>query len=247
MKAKIFNIQRFSLHDGEGIRTSVFFCGCNLKCKWCSNPECHKEVSGICEIREYDEDTLLAEILKDKVFYDKSGGGVTLTGGEVFMQLEFAKRFCEKLREGGIHIAIETAGAVPLQKFQELAGLVDFIYIDCKHYSSEKHKEGTGISNEHILENIEWLCGTDKEFCVRIPVIPDYNDSLEDALEFCRLFHRLKVDRVELLPFHSFGESKYERAGLDYAYAGRKQLHKEDLEAYGQIFLKNGVPAFIKE
>lgn len=247
MMAKIFNIQRFCLHDGRGIRTGVFFHECNLTCKWCANPECHREWPDIGELKEYDLQTLLAEVLKDKVFYDKSGGGVTLTGGEIFMQFEFVRSFCKLLKENRIHITIETAGAVPQDKFRELAELVDFIYIDCKHYSPEKHREGTGISNELILDNICWLCGTDREYCVRIPVIPDYNDSQEDALGFSRLFRELGVDSVELLPFHQFGESKYEKAGRDYAYAGRKQLHKEDLDEYCQVFLENGIRAFIRE
>ena len=234
MKAKIFNIQKFCLHDGSGIRTSVFFHGCNLRCKWCANPECFLKSPG--EVAEYDLEALLSEVLKDKAFYDKSGGGVTLTGGEVFMQLNFAKSFCRKLRENGVHVALETAGAVENERFQALAGLADFIYIDCKHYDEKKHIEGTGASNALILENIKWLAGSKKDYCARIPVIPGFNDAVCDARGFCDLFCALGVKSIELLPFHQFGESKYAAAGQSYAFAGVSQLHKEDLKAYYNIF-----------
>lgn len=239
MKAKIFNIQKFCLHDGTGIRTSVFFQNCNLRCKWCANPECYLQNSLLGEATQYDMKTLLEEVLKDRAFYDKSGGGVTLTGGEIFMQFDFVKNFCKLLKENHLNITIETAGACDIREFQELADLVDFIYIDCKHFDPQKHKEGTGLSNELILKNIEWLAGSQKAYRVRIPVIPGYNDSLSDAQGFCALFHKKGVKNIELLPFHQFGESKYEKARRKYAYAGMKQLHAEDLQPYFQLFLEN--------
>ena len=243
MTGKIFNIQRFSLHDGPGIRTSIFFSKCNLKCKWCANPECNMESLTIGGTKEYDAQTLLAEVIKDKAFYDKSGGGVTLTGGEIFMQYDFIKEFCLLLKENNIHITIETAGAIEPHKFQEIAVLADFIYIDCKHYDAALHKEGTGITNNGILANIGWLAASSKKYCVRIPVIPGFNDALSDAEGFCKLFGHLGIENIELLPFHQFGESKYEKAALPYAYKGISQLHKEDLAKYHQIFIEKGLQA----
>lgn len=246
MKAKIFNIQKFSLHDGRGIRTCVFFSGCNLACKWCANPECRYASDIIGKSREYESAELLHEVLKDKVFYDKSGGGVTLTGGEIFMQYDFVKHFCFLLRENNVDIAVETAGAVESQKFRELAEWVDFIYIDCKHYDPAVHQKGTGVSNELILKNIEWLVGNRDEYCVRIPIIPHYNDAISDAQKFGELFQTIHVKNVELLPFHQFGEEKYQKLKMDYEYAGVKQLHKEDLEEYASVLRSKGICVILK-
>ena len=239
MKSKIFNIQKFSLHDGNGIRTSVFFSKCNLRCKWCSNPECYVEENSFSKTNEFDLEHLLKEILKDKAFYNKSGGGVTLTGGEIFMQFEFVEKFCKLLKENDINIAIETAGFVDNNTFKKIAILVDYIYIDCKHYDNIRHIEGTGVSNELIIKNIEWLAQSDKEYCIRIPVIPNYNNSICDAQEFCKLFKKLGVKNIELLPFHQFGENKYKSLKHNYAYAGVKQLHNEDSNEYYQVFKEN--------
>lgn len=117
MKAEVFNIQKFSLQDGPGIRTSVFFSRCNLNCAWCANPECHQQAGNLVETSEYELQELLQEVQKDKAFYDRSGGGVTLTGGEIFMQEEFVGDFCLLLKETGIHVVLETAGAVENERF----------------------------------------------------------------------------------------------------------------------------------
>lgn len=240
-KGYIFNIQKFCLHDGAGIRTDVFFCGCNLRCKWCANPESQFPFSDArSEACEYTAEEILAEVLKDKPFYDKSGGGVTLTGGDLFMQYAFALELISALKGAGIHVAIETAGSVSAEKFVALTEKVDFVFIDCKHYDEQKHREGTGVSNRLILQNIRSLAASGRDYCVRIPVIPGYNDSLEDARAFCHLFREMGITRVQLLPFHQFGEKKYEKLGLAYAYKGIPQMHKEELAAHRAIFAEEG-------
>lgn len=241
MEARIFNIQKFSLHDGPGLRTSVFFQGCNLDCQWCANPECHRD-DGETVTMEH----LLKEVGKDKPFYDKSHGGVTLTGGEVFLQLPFALEFCKLLREGNIHIAVETAGAVPSATFQTLVNGVDFVYLDCKHYDPEKHRQGTGQSNHLILENLRWLIQSTIPHCIRIPVIPGYNDSLEDATAFAKLLADCGAKQVELLPFHQMAQGKYQQWNLDYAYAESKPYHREDLLDYKDCFLAEGLYTILK-
>lgn len=245
-KGFIFNIQKFCLHDGAGIRTDVFFSGCNLRCKWCANPESQLPCSDArSEAKPYTAEEIVREVMKDKPFYDKSGGGVTLTGGEVFMQFEFAMELCRMFRENGVNVTVETAGAVSTEKFSALAQAADFIFIDCKHYDTQKHRQGTGVGNEHILSNIAWLAQSDKKYCVRIPVIPSYNDTVDDAQAFAQLFKRLGVRQVQLLPFHQFGEKKYEKLQREYAYRGVPQMHKEDLFALRDVFLKNGLSASI--
>ncbi len=245
-KGYIFNIQKFCLHDGAGIRTDVFFSGCNLRCRWCANPEsqlpCGDERS---EAKCYTTEEVLREVLKDEVFYKKSGGGVTLTGGEVFMQYEFAMELCQKMHANGLNIAIETAGAVDPEKFSALVNQLDFVFIDCKHYDTQKHRQGTGIGNELILKNISWLVQSGKAYTVRIPVIPGYNDSLSDAKAFAELFVKLGVKEVQLLPFHQFGEKKYEKLNKKYDYKGVAQLHKEDLKEYKELFCASKISAAI--
>lgn len=243
LTAKIFNIQKFSLHDGQGIRTSVFFSGCNLRCKWCANPECF--LPDRKDTLIYSIDELLLHVIKDKVFYDKSGGGVTLTGGEIFMQYDFILEFISELKKLNINIVIETAGATDLQKFEKIVNSVDFVYIDCKHYDEKKHIDGTGICNKLILSNIARLAELKSTYCVRIPIIPDYNDSLDDAQQFSRLLNSLNAENVELLPFHQFGESKYDKLELEYAFKGVPQLYKTNLTEISQVFKANNINVII--
>ena len=241
MEASIFNLQHFCLHDGPGIRTNVFFRGCPLRCRWCSNPECYLDVPQLDPPRRMTPEQVTAEVLKDKAFYDKSGGGVTLTGGEVLLHLPFLSELVPLLRQEGIHVAAETSGAAASEDFAQLMSLVDYLLMDCKHYDDQTHRQGTGVSNEVILANLGRLTASDLPHCIRIPVIPEFNDALDDARGFARLFGSLGVTAVELLPFHQLGEGKYEKAGRPYAYAGVTQLHREDLLPYRQILEDAGI------
>ena len=245
MKALIFNIQRFSLHDGNGIRTTVFFKGCNLRCKWCANPESlstEPEMMENAEIgRYYTLDELMSELLKDKAFYDKSGGGVTLSGGEPLLQAEFVCALCDALHDNGISVGIETAANVPLNVFADVLSKIDFALIDLKHHDSDQYKEGTGVGNMLILENIRYALTQRTPVTLRIPVIPGYNDSIEDAHMFAKLLGELGAKEVHVLPFHQLGDNKYKKLGLPYDYAGVPQLHDEDLEAFAGTLSSSGL------
>lgn len=292
MTAKIFNIQRFSLHDGPGIRTAVFFKGCNLKCEWCANPESQRpeieiftdksmcdlcgacssvckngarriinnkllldytnctyclECKNVCKNhaislvgRDYTLEETMSEIMKDRVFYEQ-GGGVTLTGGEIFMQYEFVLELCKLLKLENINITIETSGFVEPGRFRNLAGLCDLIYIDLKHYDNNKHIEGTGVSILPILKNIRWMVENNINHIVRIPVIPDYNNSDSDAEAYARLLTELNVKQVQLLPFHCLGAKKYEFLGREYLYKNQISLTNNDIEEYKNILQNQGV------
>lgn len=245
-KGRIFNIQKFCLHDGEGIRTDVFFSGCNLRCAWCANPECRLPAGHPADkSREMSAEEIVREALKDKVFYDKSGGGVTLTGGEVLCQAEFAAELARALRAAGIHVAAETAACAEEETFRAFARETDFLFVDCKHYDEQKHVAGTGASNAPVLRNLAWLAREGREHCARIPVIPGYNDGAEDAEKFAALFARLGTPRVQILPFHQLGEKKYADYGMEYACRGLRQLHKEDLIPYAKILGAGGLPVQI--
>lgn len=253
MEAVIFNIQKFSLHDGPGIRTAVFFKGCNLRCKWCANPE---SFSG--RGRHYTLDEVLSEVLKDKPFYASSGGGVTLTGGEPLLQPEFVCALCDALHAEGVNIAVETAADVPADVFERVLERCDFALIDVKHWDSEAHFRGTGSDNRRILGNLRRALARQMPVAVRIPVIPGFNDSSADARGFAELLsgfgardvhHDARVQRVQaprlqsnlcardvhLLPFHQLGESKYAELGIPYAYAGAAQLHEDGLAEFAGI------------
>lgn len=240
--APIFNIQHFSLHDGEGIRTTVFFQGCNLRCRWCANPESQpmEPLPGET-VQAYPVPELLKELLKDKAFYDTSGGGVTLSGGEPLLYPEYVADLCRALHQEGVRVTIETAANVPEHVFSSILSAVDCAYIDLKHFDNGAHIAGTGAGNARILANIALAVRSATETVVRIPVIPGYNDSLEDARAFADTLNPLGVRRVHVLPFHQFGESKYKRLNLPYAYDGVPQRHEEDLEAFAAAMRESGL------
>ncbi len=242
MNALIFNIQKFSLHDGAGIRTDVFFQGCNLNCKWCSNPESQSmKAKAPYSARTYSVDELISELIKDKAFYDKSGGGVTLTGGEALLQHEFLSELCPALHKLGIHVALETAANVPTEIFERVLNKIDMAHIDLKHYDPQAHKRGTGVSNELILKNITTALKREIPVIIRIPVIPGFNDSVSNARSFARLLCEIKAHEIQILPFHQFGESKYQKMQLPYAYSGIGQLHDEDLNSFADILRSSGL------
>ena len=297
MISVIVNIQKFCLHDGPGIRTTVFFKGCNLRCKWCANPESQKSTRqltldknkctgcgacvatcpqnartleegfpkvnaalckrcGACleacpggaialEGKFVDTEQVLAEVRKDKVFYDRSGGGVTLSGGEVLLKLPFARELARRLHQEGIHVAVETAGVAQEERFRALLKEIDYVMMDLKHYDSAAHRAGSGRGNEQVLANLRILRDSGVPFLVRIPVIPGFNDSLEDAAAFALLLKEMDIFKVQLLPFHRLGCHKYELLGLAYDYADTPSMQAEELEDYSQVFIRLGIEVII--
>lgn len=241
-KALIFHLQKFSIHDGAGIRTDVFFQGCNLRCGWCSNPESQptEPLPGE-KATAYTVPALVAELVKDKPFYDESGGGVTLTGGEALLQPAFVLALCDALHQEGIHVAIETAACVSEDVFARVLAAVDFAYIDLKHYDDERHRAGTGVGNALILRNIASALRGKTPTVVRIPVIPGFNDSAADFAGFAHALTALGAKEVHLLPFHQLGESKYKRLQLAYAYDGKKQLRDGDVSAFADVLERAGM------
>ncbi len=254
MTATIFDIQRNSFVDGPGIRTTVFFKGCNLRCAWCHNPEsqsakpqmmfyknkctgCGKckekcpnalkscDLCGKCTLycphdareicgKEYTAEEVLNTLLKDKAFYEASEGGVTFSGGECMLRIDFLTEILKKCKENGIHTAVDTAGHVPYERFEQILPYTDLFLYDIKCFDSEKHMEYTGVGNRLILENLKRLLATDKPIWIRIPIIPTVNDS-EEEMQRIKAF--LETDqspqKIELLPYHAMGEHKYAAVG----------------------------------
>ena len=243
----IFNIQKFSLHDGPGIRTVVFFKGCPLRCKWCANPESINPNTGHA-LNVYGEKKTVPEILsvclQDIDFYKESGGGVTLSGGEPMLQTDFITGLLKELKDAGIHTAIETSGFAADEDFVRVSEYVDLFLFDIKHWDWEKHIEGTGLSNRLILDNLAKVIHNGWDVLPRLPVIPGYNDSLKDASHFAEKLIAVKANKVQLLPFHQFGENKYKLLGEQYTYADVPALHEEELQEFKQVFTKKGIDAF---
>ena len=256
MKATIFDIERNSYVDGPGIRTTVFFKGCNLRCAWCHNPEsqspkpqmmfykskctgcgkckekcpnaletcslcgrctlyCPHDAREICG-KEYTVDEVMREILKDKVFYDNSGGGVTFSGGECMLQIDFLEELLRECKKNNVHTAVDTAGHVPFEWFERILPFTDLFLYDVKCFDSEKHKEFTGVSNELILSNLKRLLESGKNVWIRIPIIPEVNDHEAELVAIKSLLSSYGYpEKVELLPYHAMGEHKYAAIGKE--------------------------------
>ncbi len=252
---RIFDIQKFSLHDGPGIRTLVFLKGCPMGCAWCSNPGSRQlQVLQVrdpgnakvttADSRDYTVDEVTAICLQDLPFYEESGGGVTLSGGEAMVQHRFTTKLLRKLRSRGIHTAIETTGYAAPSIFSKIIDQVDLAIIDVKHHDRAQHKRWTTVSNELPLRNLATAVKAGGEVLVRIPVIPGVNNQLDDAVAFSRLLKPIGVTEVQLLPFHQFGERKYELLDWEYQFAGVPALHEEDLADYRETFCEHGLRAF---
>ena len=253
MKGLLFNIQKFSLHDGPGIRTVVFFKGCPLRCKWCSNPESQSPAPSMMgdsktpDSRFYSVEETLEICLQDRPFYDESGGGVTLSGGEAFTQPDFAAALLKALRKEAVHTALETSGFAPVEVFNKIAALSDLLLFDIKHYDERHHLEGTGVDTGIILTNLKNALARNMAVLPRLPIIPGYNNSPQDAHGFASLLNSMGVDQIQLLPFHQFGERKYDLLKIPYALRGVPQLYKEDedIEEFRRIFANSGIDCFI--
>lgn len=245
----IFNIQKFSIHDGPGIRTTVFFKGCPLQCKWCSNPESQNRCAALTEAmadeaysgRRRSVSEVMKEVEQDLPFYEQSGGGMTLSGGEVLQQMDFAIALADAAREAGIHVAVETTGYGQPARFREFMEHVDLFLFDFKHVDRQKHFTGTGVYNDVILQNLQQLVDAGKAVIARIPVIPRFNTGIGTARAMAKKLKEIGVMQVHLLPFHQFGQNKYTQLGLAYEMDGVKQLHPEMLENYQKAFLDEGL------
>ncbi|MDR1734922.1 MAG: glycyl-radical enzyme activating protein [Oscillospiraceae bacterium] len=312
MQALIFDIQRYSVHDGPGIRTTVFFKGCNLRCFWCHNPESYsmqpdllyypvkciscgrcayrggfaglarqiaqdKEPETVCPKgchtfhqteegakhvfertncincgkcakacfpgalvssgKAYDLKTAVKQALQDAPFYQTSGGGVTCSGGEPLLQAEFVAAFFREMQERGIHSALDTAGNVPYEKFEEVLPVTNLILFDLKCMDSKMHREATGASNERILENLSKIGQGNVPVWVRIPVIPTVNDTYENMTAAAVFLKDLPaVERIELLRYHKLGAGKHDALGKPYTHLELPEPSKEQTEKLADCF-----------
>lgn len=223
---RIFDIQRYSIHDGYGIRTIVFLKGCVLRCRWCCNPESQEYriqtmvVGGKEKImgRDVTVEEVMETVEKDRPYYRRSGGGLTLSGGESLCQPEFARDLLKAAKYAGISTALESTACAPYQTIRELLPYLDQYLMDIKHMDPQKHQEYTGADNRLILENAKKIAASkETELNIRIPVIPGFNDTVEEIRGIASFARELsEVKRLFLLPYHRLGQDKYEGLGRDY-------------------------------
>ncbi len=257
-KGLISEIQRYSLDDGPGIRTTVFFVGCNLRCKWCANPELISaskkemifEIDGKKRVQkvglEYSVDELVSEIKRDIVFFEESEGGVTLSGGDPLLQYDFVKKLVVKLKENGIKVAVDTAGRIKEDKFIDIIKNVDTVLYDIKHMDAQKHKEGTGVFNELILSNAKLVKVHCDNLVVRLVVIPEFNDSYEELKKRVDFSKEIKADRVDFLRYHELGVGKYKALDIDYTFKSQRNLDEEALQKAYKYAKEIGLNVYIK-
>ena len=187
---------------------------------------------------------IMEVVMQDLPFYEESGGGVTLSGGEATMQPEFAIELLKALKSKNIHTAIETTGFASPAIFRRIVEHIDLLLFDIKHWDETRHRDKTGVSNAPILQNMKFAIDAGKDVLPRLPVIPNYNNSIDDARGFVRRLREVGATKVQLLPFHQFGESKYSMLGRDYEFSHVKGLHPEDLTAFQKVFVDAGIDAF---
>jgi len=282
----VFNVQRFSLHDGPGVRSTVFMKGCPLSCTWCHNPESHSPAPEFVRMRHrcmscgrcseedlagpvvsgrgdedveacptgalqgvgetMESDALVRTLLRDRIFFDESGGGVTFSGGEPLMQAAFVTEALRLLQAEGVHTALDTCGFGRWQDLREAAAHANLVLYDIKLMDDARHKAATGVSNDVILENLEALAKIHSAIWIRVPVIPGVNDdeaNLDATAAFLRPLSGIR--QVDLLPYHPTGEAKFARVGMDYALHGTPSPTHERLETLASHFRARGLTTTI--
>lgn len=254
VKGRIFNIQRFSLHDGPGVRTIVFLKGCPLRCAWCCNPESQSfeieriNTAGI--LKTVGEDRTAGEILdeveRDRVYYRRSdGGGLTLSGGECLVQHEFSLALLALAKERGISTAIETTGFAKAETIKKLLPYVDTVLMDIKHMNGEKHREFTTQDNALILENAKLIAKEAKRMVVRVPVVPTFNDTEDEIRAIAKFAYDIGVMELHLLPYHRIGSDKYAGLGRKYKMEHIRPPEKEKMEKLLKVAEECGLSAKI--
>ena len=240
---RIFDIQRFSIHDGPGIRTIVFLKGCWLRCRWCCNPESQEykiqqlTMNGTTKTvgRDVTVREVMEEVEKDRQYYRRSGGGATLSGGETMAQPDFAEAIFRACHEYGFTTAIETTAFADREVVERLVPHIDYVLMDIKHMDSKKHEAWTTRPNEKILDNARWIASHASSLTIRVPVIPGFNDSVEEIMAIARFTDSLPgVEQLHLLPYHRLGMDKYTGLGRTYTLPDilpPKNDHMDQLKA----------------
>ena len=220
---RIFDIKRFSAHDGPGIRSTVFLTGCPLRCAWCHNPEAFSSTDQTAvngRVREVTVPALIRELERDVPYFDTSGGGVTISGGEPLSQSRFVLDLLRACRQRELHTALDTCGLVEPTLLTEAASLTNLVLYDLKAMDSAVHREWTGANNPQILANLHLLNRLGVEVWIRLPLIPGINDDARNLDAMIAFLAATRFRRVSILPYHRIADAKYQRLGLPNRMAG---------------------------
>lgn len=245
MQGIVFDFKRFSVHDGPGIRTTVFLKGCPLSCWWCHNPESQQLksekaarkylIEGIphCETETIGKllspKAVCGQLAKDQIYYDESGGGITISGGEPLMQHAFTTELLEACKAEGFHTALDTTGYATPEVFGKIIDLPDLFLFDLKLMDNALHRKYTGVSNLPILRNLEALSVKKKRVIIRFPVIPGITDTPQNIAAIKAIMHRFNFTEIALLPYHSIANHKYEKFGMENKMQGISALSAPDI------------------
>ena len=288
----VFDIRKFSVHDGPGIRTTVFLKGCPLRCWWCHNPEsqsrqpelilrpqrciscgacvdvCPEDAApgraasscrrcgacvDVCAAearrmagRAMTVTEVMADLRQDRPFYDQSGGGVTVSGGEPLEQPDFLRELLSACHDEGFHTAVDTHGHAPWDVVASILPVTDLLLFDVKLMDDERHREYTGVSNRLILENLRRLGHANTAIRIRVPIVPGHTDDAENLRAIATLAASLdNVQGIDLLPYHAMAASKYERLGRPYRLAGLEPPNRDTMQGLRRLLGDCGVPVHI--
>jgi pyruvate formate lyase activating enzyme len=293
----IFNIQRYSIHDGPGIRSTVFLKGCPLKCKWCSNPEsinpypeiffrkekcnqCGKcldackpqaitffensiridrskcDLCMVCEEicsfgainhtgQKITVNEVVREVMRDELFYNNSGGGVTLSGGEPLYQIEFTLSLLKEFKKKSLHTIIDTTGYAKSEDLDRVLDYIDLILFDIKHLDQEIHQKETGVKNDLILKNFEKILERGIKVWVRVPVIPDFNDNNDYIDNLAKFLSKRPIEKISLLKYHEWGKHKYKYLDKIYPLNDMEFVSDEKMEKFKKIMESYGLKVTI--
>jgi pyruvate formate lyase activating enzyme len=283
----IFNIQKYSIHDGPGIRTTIFVKGCPLRCKWCANPESINPIPEIffrrekcdqcakcldvcnsnaiiidgesieidtskcdlclkceaicssgaisCTGRKVSVDEVIFEAMQDEVFYNNSGGGITISGGEPLFQPDFTIKLLKEFKDKAIHTTIDTTGYASWEVIDKILNYTDLILYDIKHLDPRQHFKFTGVYNEMILSNLEKILKKRARIWIRVPVIPEFNDSKDYMQKLAKYLEEKPIEKVSLLPYHEWGKHKYKYLGRVYPFRNAQFIDQEVIKEFKNI------------
>ncbi|KRN27959.1 [formate-C-acetyltransferase]-activating enzyme [Lactobacillus selangorensis] len=253
-KGLIFNIQRYSVHDGPGIRTIVFLQGCPLRCPWCCNPE-SQSVRPVTWVKNGKKETIshwmtadevMDEIEKDEIFYRTSGGGVTLSGGECLMQADFGANILRQCKQLGISTAIETTGAMPLTEIQKVLPYTDYVMFDLKIMNPIRAKQVIGDNVAQVKASFEEALATPTARVMpRVPLIPGYTTVPKNLQQIADYVHEVGVKEIHILPFHQYGSSKYEYLNRTYTMKDTPLLTDQQVSDIHSFFEDQNIHAVV--